>query len=321
MKISLIIPCFNEEPVIEETYKRIYAVAQKESWDYELVFVNDGSKDKTPEMLDAFAEKDERVVVLHFSRNFGHQPAVSAGIDYCTGDIAVIIDADLQDPPEVIPDMIALHKEKEAEVVYAVRRSRKGENWFKKITAKIFYRFVNFLSNVKLPLDTGDFRLVTRKVMESFKRLPEKNKYIRGLFSWLGYKQEPFAYDRDERFAGETKYPLKKMIKFATTGLLYFSNKPLRLALNLGFLNIFVGIGLAIWILITQFVWPESSVPGWASTMISIIFFGGVQLFTVGIIGEYIGNLFDEVRNRPEYIVSDVRNRERINEAKPQGKL
>jgi hypothetical protein len=167
---------------------------------------------------------------------------------------------------------------------------------------------VNFLSNVNLPLDTGDFRLISRKVMESFKRLPEKNKYIRGLFSWLGYKQEPFEYDRDERFAGETKYPLKKMIKFATTGLLYFSNKPLRLALNLGFFNIFIGVGLAIWILVTHFVWPDQNTPGWASTMISIVFFGGVQLFTVGIIGEYIGNLFDEVRNRPEYIVSEARN-------------
>lgn len=259
------------------------------------------------EILKEIAECDQEVKVISFSRNFGHQTAVSAGIHYCLGDAAVIIDADLQDPPELIPELIALWKQELCDVVYGVRRERKGESIFKKLTAKLFYRTINFLSEVPIPLDAGDFRLINQNVIREFKRLKERNKYIRGLISWIGFKQIPFYYTRDPRLAGETKYPLSKMIKFAATGLTYFTKKPLKLATTLGFISIIISLSLAVYVFVEKFV-LNSTAPGWASTVLVILFLGGVQLLTLGVIGEYLGNIFDEIKQRPEYIVAETIN-------------
>lgn len=308
MLLSVITPCYNEALVVEETYRRLTEVMVRTGMDYELVFVNDGSRDNTYALLMQLAQQDKAVKVIHFSRNFGHQCAVTAGINHCHGDLAVIIDADLQDPPEVILDMLEIQKKEQADVVYGVRKKREGESWFKLFTAKCFYRMLNKLSDVQFPVDTGDFRLISRRIIDEFNRLHEKNKYIRGLISWMGYKQVPCYYERKERFAGETKYPLKKMLKFASTGLLSFSKKPLKLAVWLGMLSVLVALVYAIVILIMKILHPESFVTGWTSTIFMIIFFGGVQLLTIGVLGEYIGSLFDEAKDRPEYIISEKVN-------------
>jgi polyisoprenyl-phosphate glycosyltransferase len=308
MKLSVIVPCYNEELVIKETYKRLSSILNQINHEYELIFVNDGSKDKTYTILLELSKDNNKVKILNFSRNFGHQCAVTAGINHCHGDAAVIIDSDLQDPPEVILDMLKTMEEQNANVVYGVRKKRKGENWFKLLTAKYFYRFLNSLSDVKFPVDTGDFRLIDRQIIDTFNRLDEKNKYIRGLISWMGYKQVPCYYDREERFAGETKYPLKKMLKFAMIGVFYFSKKPLRIATFTGFISVAIGIVYALIALITKIVNPSALVTGWTTIIILIIFFGGVQLLTIGVLGQYIGNLFDEAKDRPEYIIKNEIN-------------
>jgi glycosyltransferase involved in cell wall biosynthesis len=306
IKISVIVPCFNEESVINETYSRLSTIMQKHQYKHELIFINDGSSDQTAYILNSLAQKDSNVIVLHFSRNFGHQPAVSAGIRHCTGTHAIIIDADLQDPPELIPDMVEMSLNQNANIVYGLRKVRKGETLFKKITAKIYYRLLNFLSETQLPVDTGDFRLIDRKVINEFNKLTEKHKYIRGLMSWVGFKQMPIFYDREPRFAGETHYPFFKMLAFATKGLLYFTKKPLRLATQLGFLCIMIGLGLGAYVIVSRYIHPNQVVSGWSSLLITIIFFGGVQLLTIGVLGAYLGNIFDEVKNRPEYIVDEI---------------
>lgn len=308
MLLSIIIPCYNEELVIGETYKQLTHVLEKMENDYELIFINDGSKDKTYEILFRLSAENKRVKIINFSRNFGHQCAVTAGINNCSGDAAVIIDSDLQDPPEVIVDMLKIMTEQNANVVYGVRKKRKGENWFKLITAKYFYRLLNSLSDVKFPVDTGDFRLIDRHIIDTFNRLEEKNKYIRGLISWMGYKQVPCYYEREERFAGETKYPFKKMLKFAMIGVFYFSKKPLKIATFSGFISVAIGIVYALVALIMKLIYPESFEPGWTTLIVLIIFFGGVQLLTIGVLGQYIGNLFDEAKDRPEYIIGDKIN-------------
>lgn len=312
MQLSIIIPCYNEEAVIAETYRRLSGVMQSLRHDYELIFINDGSRDKTLNILHELAAADSAVKVLNFSRNFGHQSAVTAGINHCSGDAAVIIDADLQDPPEVIAEMLDIMQREQANVVYGVRKKRKGESWFKLLTAKMFYRLLNRLSDVKFPVDTGDFRLIDRSVIDAFNSLKEKNKYIRGLIAWMGFKQLPCYYDREERFAGETKYPFKKMLKFAMIGLFYFSKKPLNLATSLGFISIALGLCYVLWVLISMVFNLGHSVTGWTSTIMLIVFFGGVQLLTIGVLGKYIGNLFDEVKSRPEYIVSEKINFESL---------
>ncbi len=308
MLLSVIIPCYNEELVIAETHKRLTGVMKSLHHDYELIFINDGSKDRTLPILQELAAKDSCVKVLDFSRNFGHQCAVTAGLNNCNGDVAVIIDSDLQDPPEVIVEMLNIMQNEQANVVYGVRKTRKGESWFKLITAKLFYRTLNRLADVKFPLDTGDFRMIDRNVINQFNQLEETNKYIRGLISWMGFKQVPCYYEREARFAGETKYPLKKMLKFAMIGLFYFSKKPLQLATSVGFASIVLGFLYLLWILVSMALSLGHSVSGWTSTIAIIVFFGGVQLLTIGVLGKYIGNLFDEVKGRPEYIV-----REKIN--------
>ena len=307
--LSVIVPCYNEEAVIAESYSRLKKVLDGiTTLQTEIIFINDGSKDRTAEMLSAIAAADKQVKVLHFSRNFGHQPAVTAGIHNCTSDLAVIIDADLQDPPELIPELVATQKLEQANVVYCVRDKRKGESVFKKLSARLFYRSMNYLSEVDFPLDTGDFRLIDKQVMAEFKKFREKGKYIRGIISWIGFKQVPFVYQRQARFAGETKYPLSKMIQFASTAMLYFSKKPLKLATGLGFITVLIGIVYAVYTLVGKIVGYTHALSGWSSLIILIVFFGGVQLLTVGVLGQYIGILFDEVKDRPEYIIDKKEN-------------
>lgn len=308
MLLSVIIPCYNEELVVRESHKRLTSVMQQIEMDYELIFINDGSRDNTYSILKELASQDPCTKILNFARNFGHQCAVTAGLNNCNGDLAVIIDSDLQDPPEVILEMLEIQKREGANVVYGVRKKREGESWFKLITAKYFYRTLNKLSDVQFPVDTGDFRLIDRNIIDVFNNMHEKNKYIRGLISWMGYKQVPCYYERKERFAGETKYPLKKMLKFASIGLFYFSKKPLKMATWLGFFSVALCLIYAIIIFIMKLVNPASFVVGWTSIVLLVIFFGGVQLLTVGILGQYIGNLFDEAKDRPEYIIRDKVN-------------
>ncbi|MDR2774928.1 MAG: glycosyltransferase family 2 protein [Tannerella sp.] len=302
-KLSLIIPCYNEDVVIVESYKRTRSVLDTLLCDTEIIYINDGSSDNTYHLLNEIAAGDKRVKVLHFSRNFGHQPAVSAGIHHCDADWAVIMDADLQDPPELIPEILELCEREKANVVYCVRKSRDKESFFKRMSAKFFYRFINRMSEVKFPLDTGDFRLIDRKIMDQFCRLREHGKYIRGLVTWMGFTQVPFYYERKARFAGETKYPFSKMIKFASTALLYFSKKPLLIAIGLGFFAFIVGIILAVWSTLGKIYGFSNAEIGWTSIMTVVVFFGGIQLLTIGVLGQYIGVLFDEIKDRPEYII------------------
>lgn len=305
IRYSVIVPAYNEELVIEESCRRLTEVMERAGGEYELIFINDGSRDKTPELLNALAEQDARVKVLHFSRNFGHQTAVSAGMDYAAGQAVVIIDADLQDPPEVILKMIEKWKQG-YDVVYGKRLQRKGETWFKKVTAKAFYRFLNHMTTVDIPVDTGDFRLIDRKVCDVMKGLTEKNRYVRGLVSWVGFKQTAVEYVRQERFAGETKYPLKKMVKLAVDATMSFSYKPLRIA---GF----VGMGLSfvsfvyLVVIICQKLFTNTTVPGWASLIAVMLFFNGVSLILQSVTGEYVGRIYEETKNRPLYIISEAK--------------
>ena len=301
--LSIIVPCFNEQEVINETYKRIKSVLSNLDFHSEIIFINDGSTDETENLLSELTKTDKNIKIITFSRNFGHQKAVTAGLNNCHTDMAVIIDADLQDPPEVIPDMIKTLIDSKAQVVYCVRKSRKGEGFFKKLSAKAFYRLLNFFSEVRLPVDTGDFRLIDKSIIREFNQMHEKGKYIRGLVSWIGFKQVPFYYEREARFAGETTYPFSKMLKLATTSLLYFSTKPLKLASTLGFISVVFSLILGVWSVLGKLMGYTHANSGWTSLFVLIIFFGGVQLLTIGIVGAYIGNLFDEIKNRPEYII------------------
>ncbi|MDR3266587.1 MAG: glycosyltransferase family 2 protein [Tannerella sp.] len=302
-KLSVIIPCYNEEDVLTESYNMTSAVLKKLSCETEIIYINDGSSDCTAMMLNAIASQDNTVKVIHFSRNFGHQPAVSAGIHNCNADFAIIMDADLQDPPELIPDILELREKEQASVVYCVRKSREKESFFKRTSAKLFYRLINNMSEVKFPVDTGDFRLIDRTIMDKFNELREHGKYIRGLLCWMGFKQVPFYYERKARFAGETKYPIGKMVKFASNALLYFSKKPLLIAMGLGFVAVIIGLLLSVWFVLGKifgFVYTET---GWTSIITLVVFFGGIQLLTIGVLGQYIGVLFDEIKDRPEYII------------------
>lgn len=299
---SIVIPAYNEEDVLCETYKRLTAaLASLEN--YELIFVNDGSRDQTAQIIYGFVKSDARVRLLNFSRNFGHQAAITAGIDYSRGDAVIIIDADLQDPPEVIPEMAHLWKQG-YEVVYGKRKKRRGETAFKKASAKAYYRFLNKMTNVDIPVDTGDFRLLDRKVCNALKSLREKTRYVRGLVSWVGYKQIAVEYVRDERYAGETKYPLSKMIKFAMDGITAFSYRPLKLATSLGFL-LSVGSFIYLLVIVFQRLFTNSTITGWASTIAVILLSQGIILMILGLMGEYIGRIYEEIKDRPLYIVSE----------------
>lgn len=307
-KLSLVIPVYNEEVIIEELYRRVKKVCEeikeREGIDYEVIIVNDGSKDRTGELLEKLVEKDEKFVVIEFSRNFGHQIAITAGIDYSTGDVVVVMDGDLQDPPEFILDMLEMYK-RGYDVVYAVRKKRKGEGIFKKLTAKLFYRFLKMITRLDIPLDTGDFRLMDRKVVEVLKEIREKHRFVRGLVSWVGFKQVGLEYERDPRYAGKTKYTLGKMLRLALDGITGFSFFPLRIATFLGTLGLILSIVGVFWVLYVKF-FTGTAIKGWTSTMLVVLVLASIQLLILGIYGEYIGRIYEEVLNRPLYVIKRV---------------
>lgn len=302
-KISVIIPIYNEETNIQVLYERLKKVLNGIELEHELLFVNDGSQDQSIQVIKQLAEQDISVRYIDFSRNFGHQIAVTAGIDAVHSEYVVIIDADLQDPPELIPEMYEKMKEG-FEVVYARRRSRKGEHFLKKVTAKLFYRILTSITHISIPLDTGDFRIMHKKVVDVLKTMPEQDKFLRGQISWIGFNQSYVEYDRDERLSGTTGYTYSKMIKFALDGITSFSNFPLKVASYLGFVVSFFSFLLILYALYSRLV-SKHFVPGWASIMICVLFLGGVQLISIGIIGEYISRMGNNIRKRPLYIVKD----------------
>ena len=302
-KISVIIPMYYEEEVVQECYNKMTQVLSNiKDYEYEIICVNDGSKDKTLSILEKIAENDKKVKVISFSRNFGHQAAVTAGLRETTGDAVVIIDADMQDPPEVVEEMVKLW-EQGNDVIYAVRSKRKGESIFKTFTAKMFYKILYNLSDVEIPKDTGDFRLADRKVIDVINSLPEHNKYLRGLFSWTGFKQKPINYIREKRTAGKTKYPLKKMLKLAYDGIIGFSSKPLKLIGQIGVFSIVLSFIILVYTVLSYMFNWNNLMPGWASIMVSITFFAGVQLISIWMISEYVARIYDESKHRPEYII------------------
>ncbi len=306
--LSVVVPLYNEEEVIRESYKQLAEVLKSSGETYELIFVNDGSRDKTWEIALGLAEKDENLKLIGFSRNFGHQPAITAGMNKAVGDAIIVIDADLQDPPKVMLEMLKKWREGYA-VVYGRRTVRKGETFFKKVTAKVFYRTLNAMTDVDIPVDAGDFRLLDRSVVEALKALPERNRYVRGLVSWVGFKQTFVEYVREERFAGETKYPLKKMLKLATDALTSFSYKPLKLSIYVGVIISLISFLALLGILIQRVFFPETvELSGWASLAVISLFFNGIVLVMLGIIGEYIGRIYDETKGRPQYIIGSMIN-------------
>ncbi|WP_256757229.1 glycosyltransferase family 2 protein [Cohnella sp. WQ 127256] len=305
IKYSVIVPLFNEEEVINETYNRLTTVMQQTHESYELVFVNDGSRDRTVEIVKKLCNSDEHLRLINFSRNFGHQIAISAGMDYAQGQAIVVIDADLQDPPEVILEMISEWKQG-YDVVYGRRLVRKGETLFKKASASFFYRLLRSMTSVDIPVDTGDFRLIDRKVCDVLKGLKEKNRFVRGLVSWAGFRQKSVEYVREERWAGETKYPLKKMIRFAIDAITSFSYKPLKLASYIGMtLSLFSFVYLIV--VLYQKVFTNSTIAGWSSTLAVNLLFNGIILMILGVMGEYIGRVYDESKDRPLYIISETK--------------
>lgn len=301
-KISVVVPVYCEQEVIAECYKRLCEALDIDGYSYEIIFVNDGSYDNTLKILEDLAQKDKNVKVISFSRNFGHQAAVVAGLEFASGDATVIIDADLQDPPECIEEMLKLWEDG-AEIVYGKRRSREGESKFKILTAKAFYTALNSLSDIEIPEDTGDFRLADKSVIDVINSLDEHNKFLRGLFSWVGFEQKAFEYERKERFAGKTKYPFKKMLKLALDGIISFSTKPLKLVGGLGIFAIFISIAILIYSIVSYVFSLNNLMPGWTSIMVAITFFSGVQLLSVWIISEYIARIYDETKKRPQYII------------------
>ncbi len=294
---------YNEEAVIAETYKRLSQVLKGTGESYELLFVNDGSRDRSVEIVKELAQADANIRLIDFSRNFGHQAAVSAGMDYAAGQAVVIIDADLQDPPEVIPRMLEKWREG-FDVVYGKRIKRQGETRFKKVSAYLFYRILRWMTNEDIPADTGDFRLIDHKVCSVMNSLSEKNRFLRGLVNWVGFKQTAVEYIRDERWAGETKYPLKKMLKFAADGITSFTYKPLKLASYLGFVLSISGFIYLLYVLYER-LFTDKTETGWTSIIGINLVFNGIILIILGIVGEYIGRIYEEVKNRPLYIVRE----------------
>jgi len=302
MLVSVIVPCYNEEAVIRQTHRSLVAVLERlDDLEHEIIYVDDGSSDQTAEILQELQAGDEHVRVVLLSRNFGHQIAVTAGLEHASGDAAVVIDADLQDPPEVIMEMVARWRDG-YHVVYGVRTDRHGETAFKLWTARAFYRLMNRLSKIKIPLNVGDFRLMDRKVVDALLAMPERDRFLRGMVSWVGFEQVAVLYRRAPRFAGTSKYPLLKMIQFATDGVLSFSFTPLRLAIWTGFMAIGLAIAGIIYAVVLR-LYTTDWVRGWASLFVAILLMSGVQLISLGIIGEYIGRIYGEVKQRPLYFV------------------
>jgi dolichol-phosphate mannosyltransferase len=303
--LSVVAPLYNEEGNVAELVRRLRAAADGCFVEgYELVFVDDGSSDRTLELLRQHAAVDPRIVIVQLSRNFGHQLAATAGLDISRGDAVVLIDADLQDPPELIPAMIERWRAG-YDVVYAVRRNRRGESPFKVWTARTFYRITRRLTKVAIPVDTGDFRLMSRRVVDALKSIRERHRFIRGLVSWVGYPQTAIEYDRDPRFAGDSKYPVSKMLRFAIDGITSFSDIPLRFASYFGFAVSAIAFVVAIVEIVLK-IFTGYNLPGYTSTIFAILFLGGVQLIGIGILGEYIGRIYDEIKGRPLYVVAAV---------------
>jgi dolichol-phosphate mannosyltransferase len=304
IRYSIVAPCYNEEGNLHELHRRINEVMNQTDETWELVLINDGSADRTAEIMRQLHAQDPKVHFIDFARNFGHQVAVTAGMDYAQGEAVILIDSDLQDPPELILEMIQKWKEG-YKVVYAVRSERKGETWFKLVTAKLFYRLIFRITEVSIPLDTGDFRLMDRKVVDAMKHMKERHRFIRGMTSWVGFKQTGVSYVRQERFAGQTSYPLRKMVKFASDAITGFSYFPLQLATYLGFIVAALSsVGMLAVILARLF--GNQAFFGQATTLVMVLFLGGIQLISLGIIGEYLGRIYDEVKGRPLYIVNEA---------------
>jgi glycosyltransferase involved in cell wall biosynthesis len=303
--LSIVVPCFNEEACLGALHERLSAAARNSVGDdFEIVLVNDGSSDSSWPLMRTIAARDPHVVAVNLSRNHGHQLALTAGLDLCRGETILIIDADLQDPPELLPDMVQTMRSQDADVVYGVRRSRSGETAFKRATAHGFYRLLSRATEVEIPLDAGDFRLMSRRALDALLAMPEQARFIRGMVAWIGFKQVPFGYDRQERFAGRTKYPMKKMMRFAFDALTGFSSAPLKLASHIG---LALSVGSIILILYIAYAWAAGrSIQGWTSLMLVVVVIGAVQMFVLALMGEYIGRLYNEAKGRPLYIVQEI---------------
>ena len=300
---SVVVPVFNEEKNLSHLYERLTGTMKGNIGEYEIIFVDDNSRDSSLEILKDIRRNDPRVKIIKFSRNFGHQAAITAGLDNAAGDAVIMMDADLQDPPEVITKLIEKYKEG-YEVVYAQREERRGETYFKRLTASLFYRIMACLTDIKIPLDSGDFRLIDRKVLDSLKGMQEKSRFLRGLIAWVGYKQIGVKYKRDARYAGKTKFTLKKMLKFAIDAVSSFSHIPLRIATLSGFVVSFISCLVLLWVVFYRV--SGGPTPGCASLMGCVLFLGGVQLIAIGIIGEYLGRIFDQTKNRPVFVVKET---------------
>lgn len=304
MLLTVVVPAYNEEEVLPATHRRLRTVlAGLDGVEAEIIYVDDGSRDDTPQILRALQREDSGVRVIRFSRNFGHQMAVTAGLEYAHGDAVVLIDADLQDPPEIIAEMLARWREG-YHVAYGVRERRAGESLFKRVTAALFYRTLDHLTDTEIPLDTGDFRLMDRSVVEALRAMPERDRFVRGMVSWVGFRQVAVTYARAPRQAGESKYPLLKMLRFAVDGIASFSTRPLRLATYLGFLSSIIALGGIVYALAVRLL-SNRWVAGWAATFVAILFVGGIQLISVGVIGEYVGRIYGEVKRRPLYVIQE----------------
>ena len=306
--ISLIIPCYNEEDVIEICHRRISAALEGLSQRFEIIYVNDGSRDQTLPRLYALREADPRIVVVSLSRNFGKEAAMTAGLDRARGAAVIILDADLQDPPELIPDLIAVWRGENADVVYGQRTSREGESWLKKATAGWFYNFINFISDVPIPKNAGDFRLMSRRAVDALSEVREHHRFMKGLFSWIGYRQVPLHYVRKPRAAGRTKWNYLRLSNFAMEGVTGFSLVPLRIASFCGVVISIFAFLFAAWVVLRTLLFG-ADVPGYASIVVLISFFSGIQLLTIGILGEYIGRIFNETKKRPLYIIDQENSR------------
>ncbi len=307
-RFSVVAPVFNEEQLVQEFYQRVRAVMTSLGETWELVLIDDGCRDHSPELMDAIHAQDpEHVVILHFARNFGHQLAITAGMDEARGDAVTVIDSDLQDPPEVIPELIARWREG-YDVVYAVRAEREGETWFKLFTARLFYRLIQALTDVTIPMEAGDFRLLDRKALEALREMREKHRFVRAMVSWIGFRQIGVPYKRHARKAGETKYPFRKMFKLALDAITGFSFIPLKLMLWAGTLAACAGLLLALTLLVLKL---NGNMPlaGQGMTASLVLFMGGVQLWGMGILGEYIGRIYDEARHRPLYLIREIKRK------------
>ncbi|MBC1196395.1 MAG: glycosyltransferase family 2 protein [Microcystis panniformis] len=304
-KYSLIIPIYNEEETIPELYRRVSDVMDSLDDSVELILINDGSRDRSLNLMRELQERDARVCYISFARNFGHQAAVTAGLNFARGQVIVVLDADLQDPPELIPKMIESWQAG-YHVVYAQRTKRKKESWFKRLTAYVFYRLLRRLADVDIPADTGDFCLMDRQVVDLLNSMPERNRYIRGLRAWIGFRQTAVKFERDPRFAGEVKYTFKKSLALAINSLVSFSKIPLRLSTYLGLFSALIALLMALLVLYWRLQQPNSPVTGLATILIAVFFLGSVQLISIGILGEYIGRIYEEVKGRPAYTIAEI---------------